>query len=248
MKDPKDSKPKPYTVEVPTAAPRFYVPGKGGRTGGASSSQFSQQEPPVGYCDFFPWSGNHLEDQFSENVIRQGYFDKQPPLNPTETQSAKGVLFAALKHKSGLNALSTVFTSVLGQRRHGGQITGSTSFKPPPRVTVTDSRREQWLKDLANPAMSLRKLSRTIPHGVRGKLLLEQCLNKGLPMERAVWLVKCVGANEIRAFKRKGVNGTVVMGGEAKWIKDWTICVEQFIEDVVFAFDKDGWKNKVNYA
>jgi len=78
--------------------------------------------------------------------------------------------------------------------------------------------------------------------------LLEQCLNKGLPMERAVWLVKCVGANEIRAFKRKGVNGTVVMGGEAKWIKDWTICVEQFIEDVVFAFDKDGWKNKVNYA
>jgi mediator of RNA polymerase II transcription subunit 12 len=204
--------------------------------------------PPVktGYADFFPWTGNHPEDQFSENVIRQGYYDKGP-FSAVETQSAKGTLFPALKHKTGLTALSSVFTAVLGQRRHSGQITAPSTFKPPPRVTLTDTKREAWLRDLANPAILLRKLSRTIPHGIRGKVLLEQCLNKHVPTDRAVWLIKCVGANEIRATKRKGVS-TLVIGGETRWIKDWTVSVEQFIEHVYFSFDEEDWKFKVHYT
>jgi len=179
-------------------------------------------------------------------VIRNGYYDKG--LFPTaETQSAKNILFPALKHKTGLTALSSVFTAVLGQRRHNGQITAPSTFKPPPRVTLTDTKREVWLKDLANPAISLRRLSRTIPHGIRGKVLLEQCLNKRVPTDRAVWLIKCVGANEIRATKRKGVS-TLVMGGETRWIKDWTVSVEQFIEHVYFSFGEDDWKAKVHYT
>ncbi|EMR65784.1 putative rna polymerase i activation mediator protein [Eutypa lata UCREL1] len=105
-----------------------------------------------------------------------------------------------------------------------------------------------WLKDLANPSISLRRLSRTIPHGIRGRVLLDQCLNKNVPTDRAVWLAKCVGANEIRAFKRKGVNGTFVMGGETKWIRDWTVNVEQFVETVSNSFSDDDWKAKVTYA
>jgi mediator of RNA polymerase II transcription subunit 12 len=180
-------------------------------------------------------------------VIRQGFFDKAPVSN-NETSSAKPAIFPAFKHKSGLHALSTVFTGILGHRRHNGQITAPSTFKPPPRVTVTDTKREIWLKDLANPLIPLRRLSRTIPHGIRGKVLLDQCLNKRVPIDRAIWLAKCVGANDIRAFKRKGVNGTFVMGGEAKWIRDWTVCVEQFVEAVFSAFGDVEWKAKVNYA
>lgn len=165
-----------------------------------------------------------------------------------DSSSARTPLLPALKHKSGLHSLSTVFTTILNQRRHSGQITSASTFKPPPRVTLTDTKREVWLKDLANPVMSLRRLSRTIPHGIRGKILLEQCLNKNVPTDRAVWLAKCVGANEIRAFKRKGVNGTVIMGGEAKWIRDWTIFVEQFVEGIVNSFSDSDWKAKVTYA
>lgn len=69
-----------------------------------------------------------------------------------------------------------------------------------------------------------------------------------VPTDRAVWLAKCVGANEIRAFKRKGVNNTFVMGGEVKWIRDWTLCVEQFVETIIGAFAEDDWKSKVTYA
>ncbi|KAI0007399.1 hypothetical protein F4779DRAFT_514235 [Xylariaceae sp. FL0662B] len=229
----KDARPRPFILEAPPNAPRYPNIGK-------SNSP--------GIADFHPWTGNQPEDHFSDAVIRFGYFDKAPAQSAQETGSAKGPLFPALKHKSGLTTLSTVFTTILNQRRHSGQITSASTFKPPPRVTLTDTKREVWLKDLANPAISLRRLSRTIPHGIRGKVLLDQCLNKNVPADRAVWLAKCVGANEIRAFKRKGVNGTFVMGGEAKWIRDWTVFVEQFVETVVNAFTEDEWKARVTYA
>ncbi|GAB1311723.1 RNA polymerase II mediator complex subunit [Madurella fahalii] len=237
----KSGPPKPYSVEVPAAAPRYSIRGSGqARTG-------SLAPPPLAaHADFFPWTGNHPEDQFSENVIRNGYYDKGL-FSTTETQSAKATLFPSLKHKTGLTALSSIFTAVLGQRRHIGQITAPSTFKPPPRVTLTDTKREGWLRDLANPAISLRRLSRMIPHGIRGRVLLEQCLNKNVPTDRAVWLIKCVGANEIRATKRKGVS-TLVMGGETRWIKDWTVAVEGFIEHVYFSFDEDDWKSKVHYT
>lgn len=237
----KDNRPKPFSVEPPPAAPRYSTHAETQAKAGGLAAP-----PTVGYADFFPWTGNHPEDQFSENVIRQGYYDKGL-FSTAETQSAKGILFPALKHKTGLTALSSVFTAVLGQRRHNGQITAPSTFKPPPRVTLTDTKREAWLKDLANPAISLRRLSRTIPHGIRGRVLLEQCMNKKVPTDRAVWLIKCVGANEIRATKRKGVS-TLVMGGEARWIREWTVSLEQFIEHVFFSFDEEDWKAKVHYT
>ncbi|RYP64931.1 hypothetical protein DL769_006487 [Monosporascus sp. CRB-8-3] len=248
----KDTRPKPFTLEAPSVAPRYSNMGK-------------QQEPPskaiartdarstcaylnLGFADFYPWSGGHPEDQFSDTIIRHGFFDKGTVQASQEAASARVPLLPALKHKSGLHTLSTVFTTILNQRRHSGQITSASTFKPPPRVTLTDTKREVWLKDLANPSISLRRLSRTIPHGIRGRILLDQCLNKNVPTDRAVWLAKCVGANEIRAFKRKGVNGTFVMGGETKWIRDWTVNVEQFVETVSNGFGDDDWKAKVTYA
>ncbi|KAJ2991492.1 hypothetical protein NUW58_g2492 [Xylaria curta] len=206
------------------------------------------KQEPCGHADFFPWRGGHPEDLFSDSIIRVGYFDKAPAQPAQEAASAKATLFPALKHKTGLQALSGIFTSILNQRRHIGQITSPSTFKPPPRVTLTDSKREAWVKELAKPGVPLRKLSRTIPHGIRGRVLLDQCLNKNVPTDRAVWLAKCVGANEIRAFKRKGVNNTFVMGGEVKWIRDWTLCVEQFVEAIIGAFTEEDWKAKVTYA
>ncbi|TVY92571.1 Mediator of RNA polymerase II transcription subunit, partial [Lachnellula willkommii] len=222
----KEGRPKPYVLEVPTLAPRY---------------------PPNGHADFYPWTGNHPEDQFSEPVIRQGYYDKAQ-MTQNETGSARAAISPALKHKTGLQTLSSLFTSVLAQRRSHGQVKASWAFKPPPRVTVTDTKREIWLKDLANPTISLKRLSRSIPHGIRGKVLLDQSLSKNIPIERAVWLAKCVGANELRSFRRKGVSGTFQMGGEAKWIRDFTVCVEQFVENVIGSCGEGDFKSRINYA
>jgi mediator of RNA polymerase II transcription subunit 12 len=242
----KDARLKPYTVEIPSAAPRYFAANRPETTPRNPVDPFSKGLNS-GYADFFPWNGAHYEDEWSSEAITKGTWDKVN-LNVPETSSAKLAIFPALKQKTGLNALSTIFMGVLTQRRHRGQINAPSTFKPPPRVTLTDTKREVWLKDLANPAISLRRLSRTIPHGIRGRTLLDQCLNKNVPAERAVWLAKCVGANEIRGLKRKGVNGAFVMGGELKWARDWTVFVEQFVDAVVAGFGEKDWKTRVTYA
>ncbi|KXT10555.1 hypothetical protein AC579_8331 [Pseudocercospora musae] len=201
-------------------------------------------------ADFHPWNGHHAEDIMTETVVKGGYFDKPPVPHSAETSSAKPTIWSNLsaKNNMGLQTLSYLFTSVMEKRQAMGRLTAPSTFKPPPRVTVTDTKREAWLRDLANPDVPLRKQSRTIPHGVRGKLLMEQCLGKDIPMPRAVWLAKCVGANELRAFRRKGVSGAAAATGEAKWVREWTASVEQFLDGVIACCGQPEWQLKMDYA
>ncbi|MCJ1245835.1 RNA polymerase II mediator complex subunit [Trapelia coarctata] len=216
---------RPYQLEVPKTAPQY---------GGKSPA------------DFFPWAGHHPEDILNEQSTKNGHYDKV--ISQNETNTARPSVWSGLKHKSGLQILSSLFVSVLDQRQAHGTVTAKCTFKPPPRVTLTDAKREAWLRDLANSTIPLRRLSRTIPHGIRGKSLLDHCLAKRIPTWRAVWLAKCVGANEIRAFKRKGTSGAFSVGGESKWIKDWTSNVEQFVEALVTSCNSPGWRSNIIYG
>ncbi|OJJ43413.1 hypothetical protein ASPZODRAFT_146129 [Penicilliopsis zonata CBS 506.65] len=216
----------PYRIKVPLVAPTL----KGEKV-----------------ADFSPWNGNHPEDILNEQTAKQGYYDRTQ-VSQNESNTARPSLYAQLKHRSGLQMLSSVFAAALEKRQNHNMVTAPSTFKPPPRVTLTDNKREAWLRDLANPAVPLRRLSRTIPHGIRGKLLLDQCLSKWVPVGRAVWLAKCVGANEIRAFKRKGTSGALAVGLEVKWVRDWTTSVQQFIEGVLSTCGKADWKVKMTYA
>jgi mediator of RNA polymerase II transcription subunit 12 len=206
--------------------------------------------PPKKVLDFSPWTGNHPEDVLTETVVKNGYSDAPKNTNQSECNSAKASIWPSLsqKNRQGLSMLGYLFTAVIEKRQAMGRCTAPSTFKPPPRVTVTDTKREAWLRDLANPDVPLRKQSRTIPHGIRGKLLMEQCLSKAIPLQRAVWLAKCVGANELRAFRRKGVSGHAAASGEAKWVREWTVHVEQFLESVVGGCGQHEWQQKMNYA
>jgi mediator of RNA polymerase II transcription subunit 12 len=206
--------------------------------------------PPKFIADFSPWTGLHPEDIMNENVIKSGYFDKPPGPSQNESNSARQSIWPNLSQKNNiaLQTLSHLFTQVLDKRQGLGKCTAPSTFKPPPRVTVTDTKREAWLKDLANTNIPLRRQSRTIPHGIRGKLLMEQCLAKSIPLQRAVWLAKCVGANELRSFRRKGVSGSAAAQGETKWVRDWTIQVEQFLESIADACGQENWRAKIDYA
>ncbi|KAK5133453.1 hypothetical protein LTR08_007695 [Meristemomyces frigidus] len=206
--------------------------------------------PPKNIADFSPWSGHHPEDVLNEAVVKAGYCDKGPGANQSECNSAKPSIWQNLSSKNnmGLQTLSYLFTQVMDKRQILGKCTAPSTFKPPPRVTVTDTKREAWLRDLANPDVPLRKQSRTIPHGIRGKLLMDQCLGKNIPLQRAVWLAKCVGANELRAFRRKGVSGVAAASGESKWVREWTVHVEQFLEGVIATCGQPEWQSRMNYA
>ena len=201
----------------------------------------------VAPADFFPWTGDNPEDNLGEQSIKSGYFDKAPA-SQSELNSARPAIWSNVKHKSGLQILSSLYISALDQRQDCSTVTPRSTFKPPPRATLTEAKREIWLRDLADPNVPLRRLSRTIPHGIRGKILLDQALAKQIPLWRTVWLAKCVGANEIRAFKRKGTAGVFASGGEAKWIRDWTINNEQFLEGLICACGTEGWKDNLLYG
>lgn len=235
---------KPYVPEPPSFAPRFHQAGKCQL---ALCNGMYTDSQILGPADFFPWSGHHAEDALNELTTKQGFYDKSP-VSQNESNTARPSVWSSLKHKSGLQILSSLFVSALDQRQTHGTITANSTFKPPPRVTLTDTKREAWLRDLANPSIPLRRLSRTIPHGIRGKILLDHCLSKDIPTSRAIWLAKCVGANEIRAFKRKGTGGVFTVGGEAKWIKDWTANVEQFLESILGLCGSTDWRSKIDYG
>ncbi|KAF1841449.1 uncharacterized protein K460DRAFT_369480 [Cucurbitaria berberidis CBS 394.84] len=201
--------------------------------------------PPVHFpggkaADLSPWAGNSSEDTLSEALVKAGISNKPQIMN--ETNTARPSLWSNLKNKSGISTLSTLFVAVLEKRQQSGRLQIPNTFKPPPRLTLRDSTREQWLHDLANPTISLRRLSRTIPHGLTGKVLLDQCLNKNIPLPRALWLAKCVGINELRAHKRKGQAGTVT------WGRGWTSSVEQFLDGVIGSIGQGDWKPRITYA
>ena len=79
-------------------------------------------------------------------------------------------------------------------------------------------------------------------------MLLEQCLSHVIPIGRAVWFAKCVGANEIRTLKRKGTSGSFAAAAEVKWVRDWTTNVEQFVESVLAGCGEAGWKDQITYT
>ena len=198
-------------------------------------------------ADFFPWEGSHPEDLLNEQTVKSGQFDK-PPQTWNESSTARPTLLNTFKHKFSLQTLSALYASVIQQRAQNQRINSSSAFKPPPRVTLTEAKRNAWLSDLANGTVPLRRLSRTIPQGIRGQLLLEQCLTNAVPISRAIWFAKCVGANEIRTLKRKGTSPTFAASAEAKWSRDWTNNVQQFIEALAKDCGKHDWRANISYC
>lgn len=202
-------------------------------------------ERPV---DYFPWTGKHPEDVINETNVKQGYWDRA--LHPVERElnTARTSLHNAFKHRSGLDSLSALFSLVLDRKSKHGALSTSSSFRPPPRVMLTEAKRKSWIADLADESVPLRRLSRTIPQGVRGVALLDHCLLHNVPSNRAIWFVKCVGANEIRTLKRKGANPTVIVGAEHKWLRDWTMNIEQFLETAVTQCGAQDWLRNLRYC
>lgn len=132
-----------------------------------------------------------------------------------------------------------------------------SAFKPPPRVMITESRRDAWLSELANPSIPLRKLGRTVPHDLKGKVLLGQLYKKKVPIGRALWLIKCVGASELKTLKRKHTREPKDKGkaAEIEWLQDWTSDVIDFVETSMDRFPQNPtsdlvkrWDAQITYA
>lgn len=210
------------------------------------------------YPDFQPWKASPRDEALAITHLQQGYAEL--PFVSNEFVSARNIMHNLLQSRNALPDLSSNFLKVI-QTRSANNVVPQSSFKTPPRVTLTDQKREAWLRDLANNRVPLRKLSRTIPHGIRNKSLIEHCIVKNIPMNRAIWLVKCVSANELKTLRRKGstasatVSGTNTSAVEFNWISEWTNQVVEFLEKLSldylkfesFVKAKESWKFKIQY-
>lgn len=186
------------------------------------------------YPDFFPWRKSNNSVQ-NVDYLQKGYMEN--PLVANEGGTARGSMLPLLKQWTSLPALSYFLLNSMEARDQVSRVVSPSTFRPPPRVTLTDHKREAWLRDLASPSIPLRRLSRTIPHGIKNKNLLDQCCNKQIPISRAVWFARCVGANELRGLKRRGNNSVNSAMTEALWIHDWTEEVVEYIEKTIKEFD-----------
>jgi hypothetical protein len=75
--------------------------------------------------------------------------------------------------------------------------TRPSTFKLPAKVTVHNSKRDAWIADLANSQIPLSKLANSsIPHPFKGHDLLEMLYSNKIPIDRAVWYVRVLGAHE----------------------------------------------------
>ncbi|CDK28278.1 unnamed protein product [Kuraishia capsulata CBS 1993] len=149
-----------------------------------------------------------------------------------------------------LVALSEFMIKAINQRRNLSKIRAKTTYKPPPRVTLTDNKKEKWIENLADSKVSLKQLSRAIPHGIRNRVLLEQCSQNSVPIPRALWLIRCVSTNEQRQLKRKGTAGNAAALTN-NWIIEWTEQVTLYIEKVAEnCFNPNAnanWRTRLTY-
>ncbi|PWN18179.1 hypothetical protein BCV69DRAFT_315015 [Microstroma glucosiphilum] len=140
----------------------------------------------VSYPDFYPSKTGKSsdrdpergslqpEDDMSEAHVRQGMTAKQAVMN--ESFSAHGLILSILPQL--VSTLNSLFQEAL-ERRSGLSIGSSTSHvrphtnKLPPRVTLNDVKLSAYVRDLADPAVPLSRLAKSIPHGFRGERMLE---------------------------------------------------------------------------
>jgi hypothetical protein len=220
------------------------------------------------YPDFKAWKQSEEEDMIMKTHLQKGYME--PQYVKHEDQSGRQFISDLINRSNSQNSmtlqqrdakLSTMgklFVDAMHKRKLFNGIKSKGIYKPPPRVTLTEHKKETWLKKLANANIPLQELSRAIPHGLRNKVLLEQCLNHQIPISRAIWLIKCISTNEQRQLKRKNnpisiSNVNSNSSSVNKWIIEWTEQITSFFESIIENcfnpnISKDIWKFRLNYT
>ncbi|EIW71199.1 hypothetical protein TREMEDRAFT_28055 [Tremella mesenterica DSM 1558] len=174
-----------------------------------------------GYPDFYPSRPGFQqpEDVLTEDNVKNGFSAKGYPSVAAEVFSMHGAIHQQLLN-GGLEGLNRIVDQLLIKRDDSMPKIGERSFRIPVRVTYNDSRRSQFLADLANPSIPLHRLMRSpVPHGFKGVEMFDLMFSPiigtvastaktrpttdPIPVERAAWFIRVLGANEISAHRSR---------------------------------------------
>ncbi|KAF6010290.1 hypothetical protein HII12_002997 [Brettanomyces bruxellensis] len=223
------------------------------------------------FPDFHIWKHTSMDDKRMCKHLQKGYY--QPPVVSNECHSGRQIVSQLLHSANGsdglkngtgtskdkgnvtkrkLNLMGDVMMKALIERHKMNRIRGKSTYRPPPRVTLTEHKREMWMRKLADGSIPLKKLSKAVPHGLRNKMLLLQCLKHNIPISRAIWLIKCISSNEQRQLKRRASNSGSVSLLVGQWTVEWTEQVCMFLEHIYKSCsdgqNKEKWKLSMDYG
>ncbi|RCI02228.1 RNA polymerase II mediator complex subunit, partial [Rhizopus stolonifer] len=171
----------------------------------------SKTMPSLGFPGMFPQRPGQDEDVLTESNVRHGFIDR--PVVSNEHTCAHDIVYGKLQDDQRLlGELGSFMVDVLQRQSRAGMMTGPSSFKPPVRTALSDTKREQWMQELAGGVVPLRKLARNVPHGFKGEKLLEALASKQVPFLRATWYIKTVGLSEMS--QRSASNATASLGSQ----------------------------------
>ncbi|WWD21578.1 hypothetical protein CI109_106064 [Kwoniella shandongensis] len=180
----------------------------------------------LGFPDFYPSRPgfDQPEDVLTEENVKNGFSGKSFVAVGAEVFSMHGPIHQHLT-SGGLNMLMQLGKEVIEKRQDTMPQIGERSFRIPVRVTYNDTKRLQFLSDLANPNVPLHRLMRTpVPHGFKGVELLDTMFSPAagsavghnrtpsggakipsdpIPIDRALWFIRVLGANEITAHRSR---------------------------------------------
>ncbi|KAG5418725.1 SRB8 [Candida metapsilosis] len=221
-------------------------------TNSKSNTDGVKETSDLTYPDFVPWKDHtqekHIPDHrdFDEHTyLSKGYFEA--PHVGNEYYSGRNMVSAALFQSNEnclnvVNELSRYLTNAYKSRNENiNKIRFNAGhFKIPQKVTLTASKRDSWLNDLSNPNVPLKTIGEKIPHGIRGKVLIESLCSRSTPLNRALWFTKCVLFSELLALRRKyqskiSPESTSPEKFELHWLQDWTQQVAAYMFKVVHA-------------
>lgn len=199
--------------------------------------------------DEIHWTGDQVNDQLSQSAVRQGHSALRCVNNDKdECSTAKAHLLSSLGASYCMQHMSAFFCSILQERAGPSRSNCPFRRKSPSRITVADKKKEVWFDMLADSAVPLRDHGCSIPHGINGRAMLDKCLEKKIPITRALWLVRSIGAQALRALRRKGPKTQKVHDDQAQWLREWTFEVQSFVGDNAFVRSHAGWKRDIVYV
>jgi mediator of RNA polymerase II transcription subunit 12 len=161
----------------------------------------------VGYHPPFP---GQQEDVLTTAAVQNGLQTHDPVSAPT--WGAKDMVIKSLTQDDTLAQLDDLLNLVFIRKADAAaqlpcvliifvlyphsRTTSAHTFRIPSRVTLNDAKRHAWLADLADPEVPLTKIAKSVPHGAKGQDLLEMLHANGVAVDRAVWFLRVLGANE----------------------------------------------------
>ena len=191
--------------------------------------------PALGHADV-TYAG--APGELTAESVRYGVVPR-PPV-PNEVGSMGDILYERLANGGAALLGALVDTVREIQARDAGERVGAPSARPPRRATLNDAALAAYVAELADASVPLGRLARAVPYGLRGERLLELlcATDRRVPLDRALWAVRTVGAAESAGIKARS----------APYTPGWTAAVLAWLSRLFVAPIDADWAPRWTYA